>query len=339
MLATLEPTTKTPDEGRVTYILDRDLIRFAKFTAAVLAVFLVAGAYLFGFKLEAALDKVRSTQEDLKTAQEKMAVVQKELEAAQAVTRKLKADVETVLDEARRHVGDISAQRTMAIAMVTSMRELTPQEAESLKVAKQQQPDKARATARGKLWQVGSTVRIRFLDGDPKAHEEVKAIASEWTKYANIRFEFIRSGNADVRVRFNKSNGTWSHLGTDALAIPQDQATMNLGFLDRRSVLLEFGHVLGLINEHQNPNASIPWDRDLVIRALSGPPNSWTKQAIEEQVFRKYPADQLPPYRDFDPKSIMTMPFPPAWTGGIAIGGGDELSESDKAFIAKLYPK
>src|SRR5687768_18505740 len=76
MLLALEQTTKTSDESRVTYVLDHDLVRFAKFSAAVLAVFLVVGAYLFGFKLEAALEKVRSIQEDLKTAQERLSVAQ-----------------------------------------------------------------------------------------------------------------------------------------------------------------------------------------------------------------------------------------------------------------------
>lgn len=123
MLVPLEQP-KAQDDGRVTYILDRDLVRFAKFTAAVLAVFLVVGAYLFGFKLDSALEKVRSTQQDLTAAQEKMAGAQKELQAAQAVTVKLKSDVERVLAEAQRAVGEISSQRTLAIDIVASMREL-----------------------------------------------------------------------------------------------------------------------------------------------------------------------------------------------------------------------
>ncbi len=339
MLVPIEQAPKPPEEGRITYVLDRDLVRFGKFAAAVLAVFLVVGAYLFGFKLETALEKVRSTQEDLKTAQEKLSIAQKELDAAQAVTKKLKGDVEAVLAEARRYVGDISAQRGLAIEIVTSMRELSPQQQAALRAAKEQQPDKARSGVRGKLWQVGSTIRIRFLDGDRSTHEKVKVIASEWTKHANIRFDFVNSGNAEVRIKFDKRLGSWSYLGTDALGVPKDSQTMNLGFLDRHSVLHEFGHVLGLIEEHQNPKANIPWNRDLIIRELSGPPNSWDKQTIEMNVFRKISVDELPPYRDFDPKSVMNMTFAPAWTGGVVIQGGEELSDGDKAFVAKLYPR
>ena len=201
------------------------------------------------------------------------------------------------------------------------------------------QPDRARAGSRGKLWQAGSTIRIRFLGGQPATHEQVKAIAAEWTKYANVRFEFVKSGEAEVRVAFEPSRGSWSFLGTDALGIPQDSETMNLGFVDQRTVLHEFGHVLGLVEEHQNPKANIKWNRELIFRELSGPPNFWSKQDIERNVFKQVPADQLPAYRDFDPKSIMTMTFLPAWTGGVALGDSDRLSESDKAFVAKLYPR
>ncbi len=342
MLVVLE-LAKAPDESRVTYILDRDLVRFAKFTGAVLAVFLVVGAYLFGFKLDAALEKVRSTQQDLMTAQEKMSTAQKELEAAQAVTKKLKADVEQVLGDAQRDtkrvVGEISTQRTVAIGIVAEMRQLTPQQQAAAKTAKEQEPGKARDDSSGKLWQVGTTIRIRFLDGDASTHEQVKAIASEWMKYANIQFDFVGGGDSDVRIGFEKSDGAWSYLGTDALGIPKDRRTMNLAFVDRRTVLQQFGYVLGLINEHQSPNANISWNRERILRELSGPPNNWDKQTIEFNLFRKYSADQLPRYRDFDPKSIMTKTFPESWTGGVAIGGGDALSESDKTFIGRLYPK
>ena len=338
MLVVLE-SAKASDESRITYILDRDLVRFAKFAGAILAIFLVVGAYLFGFKLESALEKVRSTQLELTTAQEKMSSAQKELDAAQAVTRKLKADVEKVLGDAQRFVGEISTQRTLAIDIVASMRELTPQQQAAARTAREQQTGKARQDSRGKLWQVGSTIRIRFLDGDAGTHEQVKVIATEWMKYANVRFNFVQDGDSEVRIRFDKNNGAWSYLGTDALGIPKDQQTMNLGFMDRRTVLHEFGHVLGLIEEHQNPKSNISWNRELILRELSGPPNNWDRQSIEANVFRKASADQLPPYRDFDPKSIMNMTFSASWTGGVALGSGDELSESDKAFIAKLYPK
>ena len=61
LLAPQLPEPKQPEDGRVTYILDQDLVRFGKFAAAVLAIFLVFGGYLFGFKLEAGLERVQSS--------------------------------------------------------------------------------------------------------------------------------------------------------------------------------------------------------------------------------------------------------------------------------------
>jgi hypothetical protein len=339
MLLPIEQSPKPSDDSRVTYILDRDLVRFAKFSVAVLAVFLIVGSYLFGFKLESALEKVRSTQEDMKAAQEKLSLTQKELEAALSMTQTLKSDVEKVLADAQQYVTEISAQRTVAVEIVTSMRELTPQQKAELKAVKEQQPEKARGDDRGKWWKVGSTIRIRFLDGDVATHEQVKAIASEWTNYVNLRFEFVASGDADIRIKFEKDDGSWSYLGTDALAIPKNQQTMNLGFVDKQTVLNQFGHALGLINEHQNPKANIHWNRALIIREMSAPPNNWSKEEIEHNFFKKASEDLYPDYREFDPTSIMAYSYPASWTGGIKIGGGDDLSESDKAFIAKIYPR
>ena len=122
MLLPVELPPKPADDSRITYVVDRDLVRFAKFASAVLAVFLVVGAYLFGFKLDSALEKVRSTQDDLKAVQGKLMEAQKELDAALVVTKKLKTDVEAVLAEAQRLVGEISGQYTVAVTWVSSLK-------------------------------------------------------------------------------------------------------------------------------------------------------------------------------------------------------------------------
>jgi hypothetical protein len=325
------------DATRVTYILDRDLVRFAKFTVAVLAVFLVVGAYLFGFKLEAALDKVRSTQEDLKVTHEKMALAQRELEAAQAMVRSLKKDVEAVLADAKGSLKRISDTEAAAVEVVVSMKKLSPLEVAALQKAKVEQPDRFRQGGR-KFWPNGATIRIRFLDGDAKAQAEVVRIARKWTDHANLRFEFVSGGDAEVRVSF-KQAGSWSFLGTDALAVPTGQATINFAWVDQRTVLHEFGHVLGLIEEHLNPRAKIAWNKDEIYRELGGPPNNWDKATIDVNVFGQASASQLGDYREFDPDSVMTMTMPKSWTGGRVFGGRDDLSDSDKLLVARLYPR
>ena len=68
-----------------------------------------------------------------------------------------------------------------------------------------------------------------------------------------------------VITYFILSGGSWSRIGTDATKVPLMSCTMNLGFVDRATVLHEFGHALGLIHEHQSPfNDDFRWNWEKV---------------------------------------------------------------------------
>jgi hypothetical protein len=121
---------------------------------------------------------------------------------------------------------------------------------------------------------------------------------------------------------------------------------MNYGWLTPDSsdlevqsvVLHDFGHALGLIHEHQNPNGGIPWDREAVIEELSGPPNSWSLDTIEQNMFKSYSMSDVTS-TTVDANSIMMYMIPRSWTGGrFEAGQNDDLSETDKEFIQGAYP-
>lgn len=192
-----------------------------------------------------------------------------------------------------------------------------------------------------KLWVNGSTLKVRFLDGTGSQ----KAIAIEqagwWMEHANLKFEFIENGSSDIRITFDQNDGAWSYIGTDASSIPQNQATMNLGFLDGGTAAHEFGHAIGLAHEHQNPNAGIEWNESAVIRDLSGPPNNWSEATIRHNVLKKYSTDQIRG-TSFDRDSIMLYFFPDSWVrNGQGTKANEVLSQTDANFIAssKAYPK
>jgi serralysin len=197
-------------------------------------------------------------------------------------------------------------------------------------------------------WTVGEVIAIRFLGGSAALQERVKRVAREWTKLANVTFNFVDAGPADIRIAFMPGKGSWSYLGTMCRRIAEPQPTMNYGWLTdaspeselRRVVLHEFGHALGLIHEHQNPkDGGIEWNRAAVKRDLSGPPNNWDDDTIENNMFAKYAPGALAA-TGVDASSIMMYPIPKAWTlDGTSAGLNPELSDKDKQFIATNYPK
>ena len=192
-----------------------------------------------------------------------------------------------------------------------------------------------------KLWVNGSTLRVRFLDGSTRQQAIAKEQASWWTRHANLQFEFGNDADAEIRISFDENDGAWSYVGTDAANIPQNQATLNLGFLDGGTAAHEFGHAIGLSHEHQNPQGGIEWNEEVVIRDLSGPPNNWNEQQIRHNVLNKYSVDQIKG-TEFDPDSIMLYFFPDNWVkNGEGTKANDVLSSLDEAFIAseEAYPR
>ncbi|WP_219414415.1 M12 family metallopeptidase [Pseudonocardia nigra] len=200
-------------------------------------------------------------------------------------------------------------------------------------------------------WQGGTRIRVGFTDGDPELQQRVRAVAEQWTgpEMANLRLQFVpdsETADADIRVAFKQGDGSWSYLGTVCRQIPAAEPTMNYGWLTPQSsdeevrevVLHEFGHALGLIHEHQNPDRPIAWNRAAVIADLSGPPNNWDEATIEHNIFKKYDPDEVTT-TPVDPRSIMMYPIPASWTtDGFSAGFNTDLSDVDRAFIRDAYP-
>jgi serralysin len=161
-----------------------------------------------------------------------------------------------------------------------------------------QRESRAALLLKGK-WTPGMTIRVSFLDDPFGLKQDVMRIARLWTGpfMANLQLEVLdRKTAGDIRISF-RYEGSWSAIGKTCLHIRnRRRPTMNFGWLKRNSseaeikrvVLHEFGHALGLVHEHQSPAAGIQWDRDAVIADLSGPPNNWTPEDIERNVFEPF---------------------------------------------------
>lgn len=197
------------------------------------------------------------------------------------------------------------------------------------------------------LWDLRTTLHVRFLDGSKRLKTRIENAATQWLEYANLKFEFGDRADAAIRVSFRSDPGSWAYQGKTALLASPNQPTVNFGWLRdstpkdevERVVLHEFGHVVGLQHEHGNPASSLRWNKEEVYRTFSGPPNHWTRAEIDATIFAIWPPSYFPVHKVFDRDSIMMYPMPANMlVGGEAIGWNRSLSAIDKQFAAALYP-
>lgn len=201
------------------------------------------------------------------------------------------------------------------------------------------------ALMRTKLW-YKDTINVGFLDGNEELKSKTLTTANIWSQYCSIVFIESSKEDADVRVTF-QHGPSWSNVGTDCKFVRYPSPTLQLGWLSqvkndeiqvKRVVLHEFGHVLGAIHEHQNPNAKIPWDSTRVYEYYSK--SGWNKRMTDINVLGVQDSLSTIATR-YDKNSIMLYAIPAALLKdpSYAVGWNSDLSETDKEFIGKIYPK
>jgi hypothetical protein len=186
------------------------------------------------------------------------------------------------------------------------------------------------------------TLNVCFLNGSAADHDLVKRIAPQWTHGRlgrRVAFKFGAWASAShIRIRFRGGGASVSDVGRDALKKSIHERTMNLSVVDRRDILHEFGHALGLKHEHQHPASGIRWNKPVVLRDLAQRAH-WTKAMVEENIFKHFAkncvciGDPKP-----DPSSIMLYPIDSSWTlDGRGTQYNTELSRRDVACLEREY--
>src|SRR4051794_20516374 len=58
--------------GKVTYVVDAGIIKFAKFSAAIFGVFIIFGIYAFGFDVKTVIKDMRDSEKEMRDARKEM---------------------------------------------------------------------------------------------------------------------------------------------------------------------------------------------------------------------------------------------------------------------------
>ena len=199
-------------------------------------------------------------------------------------------------------------------------------------------------------WVNGTTLRYCFLDGPETQRQAVRDAFDEW-KGLGIGLSFQEvddQGEAEVRIAFDQSDGSWSYLGRDVLTIGTDEPTMNFGWdltspHGRSTARHEIGHTLGKPHEHQNPKAGIVWDEEAVYAHLGGPPNNWDRATTHHNILRKLDVAEIEG-SNWDPDSVMHYAFPgglikePLQYAEEGIDPPGTLSALDQEYVRRWYP-
>lgn len=241
---------------------------------------------------------------------------------------------------------------------VTDALEITETLPEHLRYFYEQESDETDAGAgkpRGmvagdRIWVPGDQLKVCFFGGSPHVRTIISIVASQWSEWANISFDFgaapgfrdcgkPRNGFSQIRIGFAE-RGYWSSVGTDSdVLLNANQPSMNLQNFDTRyrlspaetltkanvlnyvskrdhgTILHEFGHAIGLLHEAQNPNMKcdqeINFDGpDGAYAYYGGHPNYWSPAVTKRNLGPAFLTDPDAVADAPDPASNMMYSLP-----------------------------
>jgi len=172
--------------------------------------------------------------------------------------------------------------------------------------------------------------------------DAVKAVLDRYATLMTLKFKYTDNvDEAKIKILFGGTLSSFAFVGNENLGnYESDGQNVNLGWFDIGTIIHEFGHVLGMIHEHQNPlgGISIEWDKDKVYKYFECS-QGWTDDMINQQILDPFKKDGLTVNGTcFDPLSIMLYQYPSCLTkNGVGTKFNQRLSAYDVLWMHTLY--
>ena len=121
----VSPAERTDDDSaKVVYVVDRGLIHFGKFAAAIIAIFALIGVFFFGFSIEQASDIITSSKLEVITAKLEVDQAKLEINRTKKDVAELKAEItEYINTEIKPAVSEIEKSQAQSSVILEPDRE------------------------------------------------------------------------------------------------------------------------------------------------------------------------------------------------------------------------
>lgn len=214
------------------------------------------------------------------------------------------------------------------------------------------------AFQKNELWPQKADIKIYFMKNMPgytdKKAKWVETVISKYIEpLVNLNFHWnVQQQYSNIRISFDPTKGAFSNVGKGAESIPNDKATMNLGWTDQDEessdsaqgvvgtgvvVVHEFGHMLGMIHEHQREDEPFHWNKEFVYAEMLRT-NGWLPEQVDENIFDTTAMNTLNASK-FDAHSVMEYIFPNNYfLTPPDLEQAHYLSNLDIIWISKTYP-
>ena len=96
-------------KGKVTYVVDEGIIQFGKFAAAVLAIFVILGVYIFGIDIKQTVKELDKARKDMQESQDELLKSRQTITAGQRILAKSVGEVQNLASAATTNREEIAA--------------------------------------------------------------------------------------------------------------------------------------------------------------------------------------------------------------------------------------